>query len=195
MIVGKIIDCSQLLDLNLQSGVKGGGVGHRTPLPPPSSHISAFRYTSSEQQLTGKVSKSGGCPSIRRLISLETKQTETALQWLQILSLGCIKASVLFFYRRIFCTGHPRDWFSVLNTSLLWLVALWTVAFFFDFVFSCSTHVNAMWSTVLALEEYCKGSTKGQMAFAITDFMTDFFIICLPIPMVCSCTSISIEQV
>ena len=95
------------------------------------------------------------------------------------------------FYRRIFCIGHPRNWFSILNTSLLVFVTLWTIAFFFDFMFSCGTHLDAMWSNVVALEEYCKGSTKGQMAYAITDFITDFLIICLPIPMVCSVALLS----
>ena len=55
------------MNLNPEIGVKVAGVGHRTPPPPPSSHIPTFLYTSPEQIKTGKVTHADnllGYPSI-----------------------------------------------------------------------------------------------------------------------------------
>ena len=87
------------------------------------------------------------------------------------------------FYRRIFNDGKIR-WFNILTIALLALVGIWTVAFFFTFLFACGTHFSAKWTTVVALTKYCHGSQDGQMAMAIADFVIDVFIILLPIPMV-----------
>ena len=56
MIVGKVTSkLNHSMVLNLGIGVKVGGIGHRTPLPPPYSHIPKYLYTSPEQITTGKV--------------------------------------------------------------------------------------------------------------------------------------------
>ena len=109
---------------------------------------------------------------------------EYAVQLMQILGLGCIKASFIMFYRRIFCTGH-RTWFWYLTIGMLVLILCWTISFFFVFVFYCGSNVWAEWSTVINLATYCPNGGPYQSGLAISDFLMDIMVILLPIPLVC----------
>lgn len=116
---------------------------------------------------------------------LTTIQLEQATIWIQIWQLGCAKASVVMFYRRVFSAGKLRHWFQVATITLVVAIALWTLIFFFLMLFACGTNFSANWTTIVALEENCAQSPHWQMSLAICDFGVDMFIITLPLPMVC----------
>lgn len=102
---------------------------------------------------------------------------------MQILSLGFIKSSFIMFYRRIFCSGS-RTWFSTLTSSVLILIVVWTITFFFLFVFNCGSNIWAQWSTVNDFITRCPNASKYLAGLAISDFLMDLVVILLPIPMI-----------
>ena len=87
------------------------------------------------------------------------------------------------FYRRIFCTGQ-KTWLSISTTIMGILIVLWTITFFFLFLFYCGSHVSKEWSTVVDLITYCPHGLDDQRALGISDSIMDVFIIGLPIPAV-----------
>lgn len=102
---------------------------------------------------------------------------------LQVLALGCVKLSFLFFYRRVFTTG-TSTWFSKTTTSLIIVVLGWTIAFFFALLFACKGNWSAWWGSVLDLSTKCVQTLKLELALVTSDFVTDVLIMVLPIPMV-----------
>lgn len=99
-----------------------------------------------------------------------------------ILTLGCIKASFLFFYMRIFSVQKTLSY--VLLVSLISLVGLWTVAFLVTTIFQCKLQVEALWGSVEDLMTKCFDTLHLILSLCITDFATDVFIIIFPIPLV-----------
>ncbi|OTA69356.1 hypothetical protein K449DRAFT_418792 [Hypoxylon sp. EC38] len=99
-------------------------------------------------------------------------------------TLGCVKAAFLFFYRRIFSVSKKTSIFLV---GMIVLVALWTVGFFFTVVFECGTNFWAILSpqsTVKSLTTHCIKTMDLAFAFGISDFITDIIIICIPVPLI-----------
>ena len=99
--------------------------------------------------------------------------------------LVCVKLSFLFFYRRIFCTGHSKV-FSALTISIIAITIVWGVAFFFAILLECNGHFSAWWVDIQDLNTYCGPALTIENAWAISDFITDLMVIILPMPMVCS---------
>ncbi|KAI1142950.1 hypothetical protein F5Y05DRAFT_137255 [Hypoxylon sp. FL0543] len=100
------------------------------------------------------------------------------------LTLGCVKAAFLFFYRRIFSVNKKTDIFLI---GMIVLVALWTVGFFFTVVFECGANFWAILSpqsTAKSLTTHCIKTMDLALAFGISDFTTDLIIICIPIPLI-----------
>lgn len=87
------------------------------------------------------------------------------------------------FYRRIFCTGQ-KTWLSISTAIMGVLIVLWTITFFFLFLFYCGSHMSKEWSTVVNLITYCPHGLDDQKALGISDSIMDVFIIGLPIPAV-----------
>ena len=167
----------------ISAGVARHALGYPTPKAPPGSPKDSFLFfTSPEQQLIGKVSIINAKSVFHSV--LINSQLEQAIFWQQVWQLGCAKASVIMFYRRIFNVGKPKRWFQICTIALLTLVVLWTVAFFFTLLFDCGTNFSANWTTVIALEKECTVSQQGHMAMVICDFLIDMPIICLPFPLV-----------
>ena len=100
---------------------------------------------------------------------------------LQVLVLGTIKLSVLFFYRRIF-RGKTFDYYS---RGMITIVGAWTIAFFFTVLFECGTKFEYLWSTLLNLLTHCTNDLMYLKAYAISDVITDGLILATPIPIVC----------
>lgn len=109
-----------------------------------------------------------------------------AFQRIQVVALGCLKLSFLFFYRRLFCSaGTQRGWFHWTTLISIVIIAAWTIAFFFSFLFSCGTNFAAQWGSLLENEMECVvDQPKVEMAFSITDMIEDVFILFLPVPQV-----------
>lgn len=95
---------------------------------------------------------------------------------IQDLSFGLAKLSILIFYRRII----PTQKFDIVNKTLAVLVVLWSVGFFFAYLFRCGTQFWALWAPLHYVLEYCYDSTSMFHAMAISDVITDFFILSLP---------------
>ena len=68
-----------------------------------------------------------------------------AFNLLQVLKLGAIKLSVVFFYKRIF-RGKA---FEICSKSIIIIISVWTASFFFTIMFECGTGFKYLWSTLL----------------------------------------------
>lgn len=110
-------------------------------------------------------------------------QTEVAILLMLPLGLGCTKASILFFYLRIFATTK-RSRTYVLFTASIIIIAILMIGFFFATLFECGSHISAMWQSATALETYCPNTDSYDYGFAISDFITDIIILAMPIPLV-----------
>ncbi|KAI1379310.1 plasma membrane protein Pth11-like protein [Hypoxylon crocopeplum] len=122
-------------------------------------------------------------------LELKTKQMTMVaqLQWsfdlMVPLALGCVKASFLFFYQRIFAVDNK----SVINYLLVGLIVLvfaWSAAFVVAFLFQCKLNFFAIWDSAMDLINYCNGSMNLALSLCITDFIFDIIIIVLPIPLI-----------
>ncbi|CAG8956466.1 hypothetical protein HYFRA_00003851 [Hymenoscyphus fraxineus] len=104
---------------------------------------------------------------------------------LQVPAMGLIKLSLLFFYRRVFTKSVART-FNIVSWVVIFIVITWTVSFFFSLVFICGTDFDAYWQSTVIEKAHCVDTSKLHNAFAISDVVTDFIIICLPMPMIWS---------
>jgi len=112
------------------------------------------------------------------------EQLEWSFFLMQILSMGFTKLSFVFFFRRIFLTGKPKSIFRFISTVVIITVIVWVTTFFFWFLLSCGTHFSSRWTTMHTLHRMCPSDDRSDFALAISDFITDVFILTLPIPMV-----------
>ena len=96
---------------------------------------------------------------------------------------GCVKLSVLFFYRRLFVTSRGSVFDTITKVAIVIAIA-WTITFFFADFLSCGAHPSAEWGNILSLEKYCPHSFQTGMAFLSSDFATDVLILVLPMPIV-----------
>lgn len=94
----------------------------------------------------------------------------------QDLSFGLVKLSILTFYRRIIATQKV----DIIKKILAVLVVLWSLGFFFAYLFRCGTQFWALWAPLHYVMEYCYDSTSMFHAMAISDVLTDFLILSLP---------------
>ena len=122
------------------------------------------------------------------LTGLIAVQIAWEFQFIQVLALGFVKLSVLFFYRRIFSIKVAHQPFDIATRSMIWIIILWTISFFFASFFSCGTHLDANWTTVESFIQYCV-NLNFEIAFAVSDMICDLFILILPLPMVCASAS------
>ncbi len=100
-----------------------------------------------------------------------------------VLAFGFLKLSIAFFYRRLFVTAR-NTWFDWATKLAIAIVVLWTVSFFFGFVFSCGTHISASWGSVKDQEVYCGAAINLDNALVVSDLLTDVMILVLPLPVV-----------
>ena len=99
-------------------------------------------------------------------------------------ALGCIKASFLLFYRRVFVV-NKKSGVNVVLISLLVIVILWTLAFSLTTLFWCGRYFYMLWEPVSGARTntHCANTLSMILVFCITDFITDFVIILIPIPL------------
>ncbi|KAG4029788.1 hypothetical protein MFRU_014g00870 [Monilinia fructicola] len=102
---------------------------------------------------------------------------------LQIPALGFVKLSLILFYRRVF-TRNAAPRFNVVTWFMIFVIILWTLSFFLSILFICGTDFSAYWTSTIVEKEHCVDTSKLHNAFAISDVVTDFIIISLPVPMI-----------
>lgn len=109
-------------------------------------------------------------------------QIQYAFMLLMMLAFGLVKLSTAYFYRRLFVTsrGSPFDWATRISIAV---IILWTITFFFGFMFGCGTHFFANWGSVQD-EAYCTALLDLDNAYVVSDLVTDVMILCLPLPVV-----------
>jgi hypothetical protein len=111
-------------------------------------------------------------------------QLEMAFFLMHIVAMGCIKLSFVFFYRRIFVTGKPRSRFGIISMGVLVIIILWTLAFIILFFTNCGTHLEERFTSPAGINKYCPSGAVSNEGLAIADFITDFIVYSLPIPVV-----------
>ncbi|PSR76353.1 hypothetical protein BD289DRAFT_378721, partial [Coniella lustricola] len=94
----------------------------------------------------------------------------------QDISFGLAKLSVLSFYRRIFSTPLLNG----LNTALMVIVSIWSVGFFFAYLFRCGMTFWALWAPLEDPIKCCYISTTMFYALGLSDVVTDVLIPSLP---------------
>ncbi|KAJ2991335.1 hypothetical protein NUW58_g2548 [Xylaria curta] len=120
---------------------------------------------------------------------IQTDQLELSgkLEWAHDLmfplALGCTKASLLFFYLRIFSV-NKRSNSTLFLKALIVLIAIWSVAFFFAALFTCKIDFEAIWGPTINLFTICTNSLGKLLALCFTDFFADVVIITFPIPLI-----------
>ncbi|KAB8302374.1 hypothetical protein EYC80_005800 [Monilinia laxa] len=102
---------------------------------------------------------------------------------LQIPALGFVKLSLILFYRRVF-TRNAAPRFNVVTWFMIFIIILWTLSFFLSILFICGTDFSTYWTSTIVEKEHCVDTSKLHNAFAISDVVTDFVIISLPVPMI-----------
>ena len=95
---------------------------------------------------------------------------------------GCVKLSIIFFYRRIFVKGTNSK-FDIATKIAIGITLAWTIAFFFLQIFLCGRHIDWNWGPYIDLT-HCVDAFKYDNALFISDLITDVLAICLPIPIV-----------
>ncbi|KAI0417809.1 hypothetical protein F5X98DRAFT_133902 [Xylaria grammica] len=122
-------------------------------------------------------------------LEIETPQTTLIykIQWAFDVALpvasGCVKASFLFFYRRVFVAGKDGP-AGYLVTGLVVLVAASSAGFFLASLFQCGVRFSALWGSTLEIVRNCEDIMHLALAICITGFILDFIIIGIPIPLV-----------
>ena len=66
------------------------------------------------------------------------------------------------------------------------IVFVWSVSFFFSYLFACRGHFAAWWGPIIDVTAKCGQAFLMLYVLAISDFIIDAIIILLPLPMVIS---------
>ena len=94
-----------------------------------------------------------------------------------------MKASFLFFYMRVFAIQKHSAISKILVGSII-LVAAWAIAFFFATLFECGYNFWRIWNSETEFLTRCSYTINLVLILCITDFITDIFIILIPVPLV-----------
>ncbi|OTB18131.1 hypothetical protein K445DRAFT_19695 [Daldinia sp. EC12] len=109
------------------------------------------------------------------------------LEWTFFLMLpiatGCMKASLLLFYKRVFVIQKQSGINTLLKAFIVFTVA-WIIAFFFAMFFKCGRDLWALWDSQVEFQAHCSSNSNLILSLCITDFITDVLIISIPIPLV-----------
>ena len=100
---------------------------------------------------------------------------------MQVLQLGAIKLSFVFFFRRIFVVNKSSR-FAYVTTAMIVIISLWIIAFLFGFLLACKDHTSTWWDA--ATQNSCFNFLAFENGFALSDSLMDFMIMAMPVPMV-----------
>ncbi|MCJ1332226.1 hypothetical protein MMC10_008918 [Thelotrema lepadinum] len=95
-----------------------------------------------------------------------TEQIKYAFNMMHALAFGCVKYSVILFYRRLF------------------RVTIWTFGFFFTVLFECGSNVWAVWGTLDDLLTHCANEVEFFEGDCISDIIVDVMILLTPLPII-----------
>lgn len=102
-----------------------------------------------------------------------------------VFAFGFTKLSILFFYRKIFCSNRvATDAFGIITWVVIGLVVAWTLAFGVGAIFLCGVHPTYAWAPVGVVAEKCSAQLLFLEGYAISDFILDVVIWTLALPRV-----------
>lgn len=105
------------------------------------------------------------------------EQCKFAALLLSVLGLGCVKISVLIFYRNIFSMGR----FRIASLIMLVISASWMISFFCAYLFTC-------YPITALIEPFygnnCVDTLPMWYASCVSDSIIDILILTLPLPVV-----------
>jgi hypothetical protein len=102
-----------------------------------------------------------------------------------VFALGLIKLSILFFYRKIFCSVRiRRSIFDIASMVMIGLVIIWMIAYGFGAIFHCGTDPSVAWQPIAIVSIKCASLPDVLEGYAISDFIMDVLIWSMPIPKV-----------
>lgn len=103
--------------------------------------------------------------------------------WLQPITLGFAKLSVLCFCRRIFSAQRS---FMVVSGVMLVIVVGFMICFALGLFFDCGTNIRANWGSLAEIGQHCPFGFLPTVIYTIIDAALDVFVLLLPIPWVSS---------
>ncbi|KAF4629659.1 hypothetical protein G7Y89_g8486 [Cudoniella acicularis] len=109
------------------------------------------------------------------------QQVQFAMNLLTILGLGITKLSVLSFYHRVFCPqkiGITR----IIIVGMICIVSMWTIAFWFGYLFICGVHFSVWWGPSQGILDQCIDALMFDYACTMSDLVTDVVILLIPLP-------------
>lgn len=99
---------------------------------------------------------------------------------------GCIKASALLFFQKVFCVRGRRDAFRLAIWVLLVLNCLWTLVYILLPIFQCGPDISHAWGPVTERAKYCHISNPYLESQSVTSVVFDLAILILPLPRIWS---------
>ena len=114
------------------------------------------------------------------------------IQFLQTPALGCVKLSFVYLFRRIFNVGGHSRWFTIITTSSIILLVIWTLGFMLEMFLQCPGHLTAQWSS--SASRYCRNQRNVTLAYCFTNIATELLVIVLPIAPVRILTPLSLQM-
>jgi len=114
---------------------------------------------------------------------IRLQQIQYFFDFIGVFAFGLLKLSILFFYRKIFCSaGVTNTKFGHVTMVMIVLVIVWTLAFGIGAIFLCGAHPTFAWAPVAVVAEQCSAQLPFLEGYAISDFIMDVLIWSLPLP-------------
>ncbi|KAF2819252.1 hypothetical protein CC86DRAFT_460678 [Ophiobolus disseminans] len=100
-----------------------------------------------------------------------------------MLAYGCIKMSIVAFYRRLFVV-NKKSVFAIVITVTQVVLVLWTLAFILLIIFPCGNHIWANWGSSGDQLALCPVVFTSEYGLTGSDLILDLYIFILPLPSV-----------
>lgn len=103
---------------------------------------------------------------------------------LLVLAAGCLKLSIICFYRRLFVVSVYRSPFNRISIAALVVAAAWMITFVIASTLSCGIQVAVKWGNLAEKNQYCGIDLDIDNALVISDAATNLLIWLMPMPMI-----------
>lgn len=104
-----------------------------------------------------------------------------AFQITEKIAFGLIKVSILLLWKRMI---SPIRSFQMSCIIMICVVIAWSIAFLFATIFQCGLHWDWNWAPITLFLTHCTNTLNMLTVFTVTDIVTDFVIIAMPVPII-----------
>jgi hypothetical protein len=98
-----------------------------------------------------------------------------------VLAYGCIKMSIVAFYRRLFVVDK-RSMFGIVTFVTQIVLVLWSLSFILLVIFPCGTHFGPNWSPTGDQLTVCPVAFNSKHGLIGSDLILDVYIFFLSLP-------------